>query len=383
MSKAWPLVPLGEIAKAISRVVSVQPGEEYRTIGVKWWGEGAYERETIDGSRTAAKTLSIVRADDLIINKIWVRHGSTAIASPAVDGCAASGEFPTFELNRDRVEPRWIHWQTKTKSFWDKCDSLSRGTSGKNRIKPELFLTIGIPLPPIVEQRKLLATIEHLAAKIEEADKLSAAVVTELDCLARSLLLADPDRCSPTPMRDIVRQRPLDVAVQGHLQYQFAGVYCFGRGVFRSKNLSGSEFAYKQLTTLRTGDFVYPKLMAWEGALATVPPHCDGCVVSPEFPVFDLDRARVLPETLDVFFRMPNVWPRLSGSSTGTNVRRKRLNPRDFLSFLIPLPSMVDQERLAAVKAQADVIKQRQAAVVAELIALRCAVLYSYFMGDT
>jgi hypothetical protein len=24
----------------------------YRTIGVKWWGEGAYERQTIDGSRS-------------------------------------------------------------------------------------------------------------------------------------------------------------------------------------------------------------------------------------------------------------------------------------------------------------------------------------------
>ena len=57
------------------------PGVSYRTIGVKWWGEGAYERETIDGSQTAARTLSIVREGDLIINKILVRHGSTAVAS--------------------------------------------------------------------------------------------------------------------------------------------------------------------------------------------------------------------------------------------------------------------------------------------------------------
>jgi type I restriction enzyme S subunit len=165
----FPQVPLNEIARPISRPVDVIPGQSYRTIGVKWWGEGAYERETIDGTRTAAKTLSLVREGDLIINKIWVRHGSTAIASSAVDGCAASGEFPTFDLDRSRVLPRWIHWLTKTQDFWAKCDALSRGTSGKNRIRPELFLTITIPLPPLAEQRRVVARIEELAAKIAEA----------------------------------------------------------------------------------------------------------------------------------------------------------------------------------------------------------------------
>lgn len=170
--KPWPEVALATIANPVSRPVAVLPGQDYRTIGVKWWGEGAYERETIDGSRTAAKTLSVVRQGDLIINKIWVRHGSTAIAGPEVDGCAASGEFPTFELDCDRVLPEWVHWQTKTRVFWSKCDALSRGTSGKNRIKPELFLTIRIPLPPLPEQRRIVARIEELAAPVNEARTL-------------------------------------------------------------------------------------------------------------------------------------------------------------------------------------------------------------------
>jgi len=59
---------------------------------VKWWGQGAYERDTIDGAATAAATLFLIREEDLVINKIWVRHGSVAVASSAVDGCAASNE---------------------------------------------------------------------------------------------------------------------------------------------------------------------------------------------------------------------------------------------------------------------------------------------------
>jgi type I restriction enzyme S subunit len=172
MSATWPLVPLSRVATLIERTVPVEAGKRYRTIGVKWWGEGAYERDTIDGAETAAKTLSLVHAGDLIINKIWVRHGSIAVATQGVDGCAASGEFPTFVLDREQLEPRWLHWLSKTRDFWDKCDKLSQGTSGKNRIKLERFLTIDIPLPPLPEQRGILARIEALAGRIDEAKRL-------------------------------------------------------------------------------------------------------------------------------------------------------------------------------------------------------------------
>ena len=185
-SNKWPDVSLNEIAKPVTRSIDVKPGDSYRTIGVKWWGEGAYERETIDGSRTAAKTLSLVRQGDLIINKIWVRHGSIAIASADVDGCSASGEFPTFELNPRRVDPRWIHWYTKARSFWAKCDALSRGTSGKNRIRPELFLTIPIPLPPLPDQRRILAQIEELFQQVSEAHNLHKEALEEIAVLMGS-----------------------------------------------------------------------------------------------------------------------------------------------------------------------------------------------------
>jgi type I restriction enzyme S subunit len=188
MSADWRNVRLAEIAAPVSRLVPVLAGTQYRTIGVKWWGEGAYERQTIDGSQTAAETLSMVRQGDLIINKIWVRHGSTAIASEAVDGCAASNEFPTFELKQNLVLPRWIHWLAKTRTFWGKCDALSRGTSGKNRIKPELFLTIEIPLPSLEEQRRIAAYLDDLQAKVDALKKLQAETATELDALLPSIL---------------------------------------------------------------------------------------------------------------------------------------------------------------------------------------------------
>ena len=142
------------------------------------------------------------------------------------------------------------------------------------------------------------------------------------------------------------------------------------------------EFAYNRLTRLRTGNFVYPKLMAWEGALGVVPFECDGLVVSTEFPVFEINEDRVLPETLDVYFRTPLVWPTLSTASTGTNVRRRRLNPVDFLNLKIPLPSMEQQQQLREVKAKVDALKQLQAETQAELDALLPSILDKAFKGE-
>jgi type I restriction enzyme S subunit len=90
--------------------------------------------------------------------------------------------------------------------------------------------------------------------------------------------------------------------------------------------------------------------MAWEGALGIVPKECDGLFVSPEFPVFTVREDRVLPEVLDTYFRSSTVWPLLSGASTGTNVRRRRLNPNDFLNHVFPLPTMESQIALRNVR---------------------------------
>jgi type I restriction enzyme S subunit len=350
-NNGWPLVPLSEIAVPVQRAVPVGPGTSYRTLGVKWWGEGAYERQTIDGSQTAATTLNEVRENDLIINKIWVRHGSVAVVTPDVAGCCGSNEFPTFEFRSQRVLPRWMHWYAKTRELWVKCDALSQGTSGKNRIRPEKFLTITVPLPPLEDQQRIVARIDRLAAKIDEAHQLRRRSSEECDQLCRAILRDNRFGApTPTPMRELVTWRKPHVEVVATDTYEFAGVYCFGRGVFRGQRRSGAEFAYKQLTQIRAGEFIYPKLMAWEGALAVVPEQCDRLYVSPEFPVFTIHEDKVLPEVLDVYFRSPAVWPLLSGASTGTNVRRKRLNPSDFLNYTFPLPTREAQIALRNIR---------------------------------
>jgi len=113
-----------------------------------------------------------------------------------------------------------------------------------------------------------------------------------------------------------------------------------------------------------------------------VPPECDACVVSTEFPAFEVKEELVCPEVLDTYFRTPAVWPEVAGESTGTNVRRRRLNPQDFLNYKMPLPSRKTQLLLRDVRAQVATLKRLQTETATELDALLPAILDRAFKGE-
>ena len=257
----------------------------------------------------------------------------------------------------------------------------AQGSTNYAAIRPSDVLNYEIPLPAIAEQRRIVARINDLAVQINEARALREQIEIQQGALLRSIVFNDKD-CVLTPISELVALRKADVTVDADKTYHFAGVYSFGRGVFSGPTRSGNEFAYKTLSRLHTGDFVYPKLMAWEGALGVVPSEFDQLFVSPEFMVFEIDQSRVLPETLDVYFRTPTVWPKLSGESTGTNVRRRRLHPDDFLAYKMPLPSMQAQQRLRATCTQRAFARPLQVQIQKELEALLPSILDRAFNGE-
>ncbi len=240
---------------------------------------------------------------------------------------------------------------------------------------------IKVPLPSLAEQRKIVAWLDGLAARASAARTLWAERVEDSRQLARGLLFGRVARPEPTQFSEILIRRPFDVEVEPEDDYPFAGVYCFGRGMFRREPKRGTEFAYKQLTRVRAGEFCYPKLMAWEGAFAVVPPECDGCVVSPEFPVFTINTARVLPEVLEAYFRLPETWETLAGSSSGTNLRRRRLNPTTLLAAAMPLPSMPQQLRFRQVVEKMRAAETELGHIESDLAALLPSALAQVFGG--
>ena len=380
MSRSWAKVCLGEALRRSEETIKPYPDTEYREITVRLWGKGVVERGRILGASLNGRRF-VAHAGQFIASKIDARNGAMGLIPESLEGALVTNDFPIFNLNKEKLEPRFLGWLCRTADFVELCLRASEGTTNRVRLKEERFLALEIPLPPLEEQQRVVARIEKMAAQIEEARALRKETADEVDALLRSVLDSDKN-AQPVPLRDLVKLRSPDVSVRVDENYQFAGVYCFGRGVFKGNLKSGLDFAYPRLTRLRAGEFVYPKLMAWEGAFGVVPKECDGCVVSTEFPVFEVNSDRVFPEVLDTYFCTPSVWPEVAGESTGTNVRRRRLNPQDFLNFKMPLPSRETQLMFMKIRAAMDELKPLQMETASTLDALMPALLDRAFKGE-
>jgi type I restriction enzyme S subunit len=320
---------------------------------------------------------------DVIFAKITpcMENGKCAIARGLINNIGfGSTEFHVIRAGA-QTTPEWLHLILRSQQVRHDAESAMQGAAGQQRVPIQFLEQLEIPVPPLSEQRRIVARIESLTSRLEKIDALRREAHQKAEIFLRSIISSD-QKTKPTRMRNLISLRSPDVAVRPEETYQFAGVYSFGRGVFKSLKKSGTDFAYPRLTRLRSGEFVYPKLMAWEGAMGMVPPECDGCVVSTEFPVFEVDATQVFPEVLDVYFRTPSVWPELAALSVGTNVRRRRLNPQAFLDYEMALPSRATQEKVRAAYAKQTELRRLQTETEAELAAFTPALLAKAFRGE-
>ena len=113
-------------------------------------------------------------------------------------------------------------------------------------------LTIRIPLPPLAEQERIVSRIEQFAAKVSEARGLQEEITEQMDALCRSIITNPADeKLTPTEMNELLVMREPDVKVEATTSYHFAGVYCFGRGVFAGHRKTAPNLLIDLLTRFK------------------------------------------------------------------------------------------------------------------------------------
>jgi len=358
----WRRVKIGEIAKPIRRVVLVEAGNLYRTMGVKWWGLGAYERESKPGHAISATKMYAVKPGDLVINKIWVRHGSSAIVGNELDGCVVTADFPTFELDNRLILRKWLTHMFKTEWFWTECDAMSRGTSGRQRIDPRAYLEIEIPLPPLDEQRRIVARIEALAGRIAEAQGLQRTAINEAEALVSAYArkaLAEIDaeitelRDWLSPDREGIQTGPFGAQL-GAGDFRDEGVPILTIGNVQYGGLETSDLRHvseekaRRLSRfiVQEGDILFAR-MGTVGRCCVVPQEAAGWLFNYHLIRVALDRNRIDPKFIHWTLRSsPDVEKHLSNTIRGAT--RQGVNSAIVGGLPCRVPSLPQQNYLVA-----------------------------------
>lgn len=375
----WPMVELGEVVEPISRGEVPDTEKEYRLIGVKWWGAGVYEYARKGGGETKAPFLFEVRTDDVVINKIWARHGSVSVVTSDLDGAHGSSEFPTFIVDRGRLDPQWVKWWSKSPVAWSACAALSYGTSGMNRIQPRQFLSLAIQLPPLPEQRRIVARLSAVAGRLADRQTTLQQQLADLDALLHAAFARITASAPKARMGDIAPLVRRPVSIQPEALYTEIGIRSFFRGIFHRRTIAGSEFTWQDLFEIAEGDIVFSNLMAWEKAIGVAGVHDAHCVGNHRMLTCQPDVTRVIPNVLHFYFTTPEGFAQIDAGSPGSIARNKTLSPTALQAIEVPIPTRDAQRWFDQLHTKITSLRAHHTAITADCDALLPAMLNDIF----
>jgi type I restriction enzyme S subunit len=151
----------------------------------------------------------------------------------------------------------------------------------------------------------------------------------------------------PVKLADVLTPTSRGEVVDAQKEYSLLGIRLDGNGAFLRETILGSQTSAKKLFQVSTGDFIYSRLYACNGAFSVIREDLDGCYVSNEFPAFIPINDQVDVDFLRYWFRLPNVLAEVNKNCEGsTPLTRNRYKEKFFLDLDILLPPLEEQRRI-------------------------------------
>nr|WP_232422938.1 restriction endonuclease subunit S [Cellulosimicrobium cellulans] len=155
---------LAEVLTPVKDSVRVDDTINALLISVRLHGKGAVRRVPGDGKEPAPFTGNRGRAGQFVFSRIWARRGAMALIPPELDGVVVTNEFPIFDIDRDRLDAGYLSHYVQSAGFISNLERVSAGASGQNRVKESAFLGLEIPLPSLLEQRRIVTILDQANA---------------------------------------------------------------------------------------------------------------------------------------------------------------------------------------------------------------------------
>lgn len=380
--RAWPRIPLSELLRPADVAVSVQQGQSYPNFGIYSFGRGLFAKPDIEGMRTSASTLYRVKAGNFIYSRLFAFEGSYGLVGDQFDGHFVSNEYPSFELDRSRINPGFLRAYFLQPDVWRAIAMGSKGVGSRRvRVQPDQLLRHSLPLPSLAEQNALVARLDALTEKTRQVEAHLDAVERASSAMILSLhhQLA---RGRSVHLGDLIELHEISEGVVLTGSYPQVGVRGFGGGLFPKPTLSGAATAYRTFNRLYAGAIVLSQVKGWEGAIAVCPEYLSNWFVSPEYRTFRCKDGKARADYLGELFKTEWFWSRLQDATRGVGARRERTRPEQFLKVEIPMPTLADQSRGMEILSGLSRLKAKHTTIRAANAALLPATLERIFAAD-
>jgi type I restriction enzyme S subunit len=392
-STKYPLVPLSEVLVQDKEYITELEPRLYPKLSVKLYGKGVVLDEPTDGATVRMKRHQLAKSGQVILSEIWAKRGAIGIVPDEGKGALVTSHFFLFDIDESRLLRSYMRWLLTANYFEPVLGEKARGTTGYAAVRPEHFLACKIPLPPLGEQRRIVARIEELAALIEEAHGLRVKAREEAEALLTSALrevlcgLDQDHSCEKTELGSIAELQ------RGRFSHRPRNDPRFFGGSHPWIQIGEIESSGKYITdhteTLNDEGLAisrkFPKgtllisIAATIGAIGILGFDC--CVPDSIVAVMP-DETKATSEFLYYFL----AYIRSHLEEIAPQSAQKNINLRILRPLPISVPPLDEQRRIVAyldgLQAQVDELTALQDATQAELDALLPSVLDRAFKGE-
>ena len=387
----WPTVQLGKLAKQRRDFIFIDDMTEYKRCRVQLHAQGIVLRDTVSGAEIKTKKQQTCKAGDFLVAEIDAKVGGFGIVPDDLDGAIVSSHYFLFEVDEGKLNRRFLDYFIRTPAFSDQV--TAQGSTNYAAIRPTDVLGYHVPLPPLPEQRRIVARIEELAAKINEARGLRQRSVDERKVLLKSIRRVFFRPCSAqiVGLQDVCTE--ITDNLHSNPRYAESGIPCIrspnvGYGTL---NLAGAlrtdEDEYRRRTIRgepQTDDLVLVREGGGTGKCALVLPG-QRFSLGQRVMMIRVNKKIVVPkfclhQMLSPLIQDDQIAPLSKGSAS------PHLNIGALKRFTFRLPPLPEQHRIVAemdaLLAEIDAFQKLQAETAAGLDALMPSILDKAFKGE-
>jgi type I restriction enzyme S subunit len=192
---------MGAFLKPRQEFFTINDLERYKRITTKLHAGGVVLRDEVFGSQIKTKKQQAVKAGDLVVAEIDAKVGGVGIVPADLEGAIVSSHYFLYEIDESVCDPTYLEYYIRKGAAEEQFQEFVRGSTNYAAIRAYHALQLQIPLPPLPEQRRIVARIEELAARIDEALNLKQAA--RMDSANLWKMLSNIARDTPHPLREL------------------------------------------------------------------------------------------------------------------------------------------------------------------------------------
>jgi type I restriction enzyme S subunit len=398
MSKQWPMVKLGEVLRHRKEFITIDDLTNYKRPRVQLHVQGIVLRDDVPGALIKTKKQQVCRAGEFLVAEIDAKVGGFGILPESLNGSIVSSHYFLFVIDEAKLNRRFIDFFIRTPTFREQV--AAQGSTNYAAIRPAHVLGYEIPLPPLAEQRRVVARIDGLAAQTHEARTLRHQSAEE----AENLMAGEERRIWPdaalvgVPTLESVctflaRGKQSEQGESDHFLIKTQHVQQDRYLPTMMRLAPHTAAKVKAEAIVQDGDTLIACSAA--GCLGRVARFRDeGKTVSTDthVAVARANTGVVHSDYLYAYLRGAQGQHQLRSRERGDWQREKisfrltELNLNDLRKVPIPVPTLAEQRRIVAeldtLQAEVDALKRLQAETAAELDALLPSILDRAFKGE-